>query len=148
MGCVFTKFKLELVKEKSNIYNIEKKVNSPAVVETIAKDILKLDCEPEEVLYMLSLNAKNLITGIFEISRGTLNSSLLHPREIFKRAILNNAFSIVLIHNHPSGDPTPSKEDIDISIRIKEAGRVLGIELLDHVVIGDKKCSLKEKSLI
>lgn len=83
------------------------------------------------------------------VSKGNLNSSIVHPREIFKRAVLNNAASIICMHNHPSGDPTPSQNDIDITKRIDEAGELMGIPLLDHVIIGDGTyISLKEKMLI
>ena len=82
------------------------------------------------------------------MSTGSLNSSIVHPREIFKRAVLQNAASIIICHNHPSGDPTPSQEDINTTKRIYDAGKILGIELLDHVIIGDNKyTSLKEKGV-
>ncbi len=82
--------------------------------------------------------------------RSSVNSSIVHPREIFKTAILSNAASIIISHNHPSGDPTPSKEDISITTRLKECGKILGIEVLDHVIIGeyDKYLSFKEKGLL
>ena len=84
------------------------------------------------------------------VSIGCLNSSLIHPREIFKTAILSNSAGIILFHNHPSGDPEPSQEDINISTRIKEAGKIMGIELLDHIIIGSEGafCSLKGKGLL
>jgi len=72
---------------------------------------------------------------VYVVSIGTLNSSLVHPREVFKPAILSNSASIILSHNHPSGDPTPSSEDISITTRIKEVGKLVGIELLDHIII-------------
>lgn len=79
-----------------------------------------------------------------------MNSSIVHPREVFKLAILGNSASIILFHNHPSGDTTPSKEDINITERIKEAGKIIGIELIDHIILGDenKYTSLKEKGII
>ena len=81
--------------------------------------------------------------------RGTINTSLVHPREVFKRALLNNASNIMVAHNHPSGDPNPSKEDIQITERLKEAGNLLGINLLDHIIVGeDKYISLKEKGVL
>jgi DNA repair protein RadC len=91
----------------------------------------------EEVLLMISLNTKNRVTGLFEVSRGTLSASLVHPREVFKRAILNNASSIIIAHNHPSGDLKPSREDIELTRKLMDAGRILGISLLDHIIIGD-----------
>ena len=84
------------------------------------------------------------------VSIGTLYSSLVHPREVFKTAILSNAASIILFHNHPSGDPEPSTEDTTITKRIKEAGTLMGIELLDHVIIGSEGrfYSMKEQGII
>jgi DNA repair protein RadC len=83
------------------------------------------------------------------VSIGGLHSSIVHPREVFKTAVKRSAASIILAHNHPSGDPTPSQEDISITRRLIEAAKIIGIELLDHVIIGDSTyCSLKEKGLI
>jgi len=84
------------------------------------------------------------------VSIGTLNSALVHPREVFKGAIINSANSIILAHNHPSGDPSPSNEDKEITNRLVEAGEIIGISVLDHIVIGsnDKFVSFKEQGLI
>ncbi len=76
------------------------------------------------------------------------NSSLVHPREVFKAAILANAAAIICVHTHPSGDPSPSAEDMEITRRLVEAGKILGIEVLDHVIIGDRWVSLKERGCI
>lgn len=98
---------------------------------------------------ILLLNTKNHVINIDTVSIGNLNSSLVHPRELFKAAIKRSAAAIILVHNHPSGDPRPSREDINITKRLIEAGNILGIEVLDHIIIGDKAfCSLKEKDLI
>ena len=84
-----------------------------------------------------------------DVSTGTINSTLVSPRELFVEALQKNAVSIILLHNHPSGDPTPSKEDVLITRRIQEAGRLIGVELLDHIVIGDNcYVSLREKGLV
>lgn len=102
----------------------------------------------KEHMKIIMLNVKCKVIGIEEISVGSLNSSLAHPREIFIPAIKKSSANIILIHNHPSGDPTPSKDDIEITKRIYEAGRILGIELYDHIIIGDGVfISLKEKNL-
>ncbi|KPD01600.1 hypothetical protein LR69_00215 [Geobacillus sp. BCO2] len=80
---------------------------------------------------------------------GSLNASIVHPREVFKEAIKRSAASVICVHNHPSGDPTPSREDIDVTKRLAECGRIIGIELLDHLIIGDQKfVSLKEKGYV
>ena len=93
---------------------------------------------------------ENQPLSISAVSMGILNSSLIHPREIFKTAILTNAASLILYHNHPSGETEPSTEDINITKRIKEAGVLMGIELIDHIIIGSEGrfLSLKEEGLL
>lgn len=144
---------LKVVKEKEVNYNGNwgnKKINAPEKVVDVAIDVLKLQEKAEESFYMCTLDTKNQINGIFEVSRGSLNASVVHPREVFKRALLQNANSIILMHNHPSGDPTPSKEDIAITDRLIESGELLGIKVLDHIIIGDENnyTSLKQENLI
>lgn len=98
---------------------------------------------------VMYLDRKGGLITMEDISVGGLHSSIVHPREVFKIAVKRSAASIILVHNHPSGDPTPSKEDVEVTKRLIEAGSIMGIEVLDHVIIGDNKyCSLKEKSLI
>lgn len=92
--------------------------------------------EATEVLGILCLTAKQAVVAWHEVSRGTLDSTNVHPREVFKAAILANAASIVLAHVHPSGDPTPSPDDLAITARLVSAGTVLGIEIADHVIVG------------
>jgi len=95
------------------------------------------------------LNTKNQVIGTDKVSVGTLNSSVVHPRELFRNAIKRGAASVILLHNHPSGDPAPSREDKDITHRVMEAGKIIGIEVLDHIIIGDNKfISLKAHGLI
>lgn len=145
-------FSLKVVKEKPIKYatTIGRRVNSPAVIQAAAVEGLELHEEPDEVFAILMLDTKNNITAISEVSRGTLNASIVHPRDVFKRAILQNANAIILLHNHPSGDPKPSNEDINITKRLVEAGNLLGIKVLDHVIIGNESryTSFKEENLI
>ena len=95
------------------------------------------------------LNIKNQVLALETISVGTLDSSIVHPRELFKAAIRKSSAGIILLHNHPSGDPTPSREDIEITKRFYKGGEILGISVLDHVIIGDNKfISLKAKGII
>lgn len=95
------------------------------------------------------LDTKNNILGDKNITIGTINSTIVHPREVFSDAVKCSAASIIVLHNHPSGDPSPSEEDIQVTKRLLEAGKILGIDLLDHIVIGDGKyISLKEKGFI
>ncbi|ABO68782.1 JAB domain-containing protein [Geobacillus thermodenitrificans] len=95
----------------------------------------------------MCLNTKNEVVAVHRCHIGSLNASIVHPREVFKAAILNNAASIIVAHQHPSGDVTPSKEDVEMTKRLAEAGRILGIEVLDHLVINYKAeyTSLKER---
>lgn len=118
--------------------------DSPEKVCTLAKNLGLLEAA-EEYVYTLALDNKNKATGLFEISHGTVNSSVISPREIYIRALLLGASSIILFHNHPSGDVTPSKDDILVTKRVKAAGELLGVELLDHIIIGDTYYSFKEQ---
>lgn len=144
---------LKVVKEKEVNYDsnwANKSIDAPEKVVDVAINVLELHERAEESFYIFTLDTKNQINGIFEVSRGSLNASIVHPREVFKRALLQNANSIILLHNHPSGDPTPSKEDITITNRLIESGDLLGIRVLDHIIIGDENnyISLKRENLI
>lgn len=120
-------------------------VRSPEDVVQIGRTFMHIHEEPEEYMYMICMNTKNKVIGVFEISHGNVNSSIVGTREIFQKALLANAVSIILMHNHPSGDPSPSREDIEVTRRIVEAGKILGVQVLDHIIIGDQYSSLKEK---
>ncbi len=103
----------------------------------------------QECLKLIMLNTKNIVIAIKDISLGSLNSSIVHPRELFCEAIKKSSNSIIISHNHPSGDPVPSSEDISLTHRIKECGKLLGIELLDHIIIGNGcYISMKEKGIL
>lgn len=129
-----------------NYPELDRKMNGPEKVVRLAKEFLHLDDQTEEYLYMICMNSKLELTSVFEISHGNVNSSIIGAREIFQKALLANAVSIILMHNHPSGDSTPSREDIEVTKRIVEAGRVVGVELIDHIIIGRPMfTSLKEK---
>ena len=138
---------LKIVKEGSILYDV-RRLSTPSEAAGLGKRFLE-DLDREQVI-VCCLDNKNQPVSINVVSVGPLNSSLVHPREVFKTAILSNAASIILFHNHPSGDPEPSQEDINITTRIKDAGLILGIELLDHIIIGSEElfCSLKERNLI
>lgn len=137
---------IKMVKECSILYK-NRKISSPEDAYSLIKEFL--DCADREQLIVCSLNTKNQPTTINIVSIGTLNSSLVHPREVFKPAILGNASSIIIYHNHPSGSPEPSNEDVSITHRLKECGKLLGIDLIDHIIIGDERfVSLKEKGIL
>jgi len=121
----------ETIKE----YKKKTNMNSPHDIYKFMKDIKDIEKELFVVFY---LDTKNNIIAREIISIGTLNSAIIHPREVFRNAIVRNCNSIILSHNHPSGDVEPSQEDITITKRLKEAGEVIGIKVLDHVIVGDK----------
>ena len=123
------------------------KISSPVVLVNLLMDEMRYLCK--EHFKIAILDTKNQILAIENISIGTLNASIVHPRDVFKIAIKRNANSLILIHNHPSGDPNPSNEDISITNRLIDAGNLIGIKVLDHIIIGDNKyISFKEKNLV
>lgn len=123
------------------------KIETPKTVFDILKNDLR--DKKKEHFKLLSLNSRNQLISIDDISIGTLTASLAHPREIFYPAIKNSAATIILVHNHPSGDPTPSKDDIKITKRLVKASQFLGIGISDHLIIGrDNFFSFKEKGLL
>ena len=139
--------RIELCKEvSSNRPDLTHYIKSPEDVMEVARNFLHLDEESEEYMYMIGMNTKNRVLGVFEVSHGTVNASIVGVREIFQKALLLNAVSIILMHNHPSGDCKPSREDIDVTKKAAEAGKILGVEVLDHIIVGDKTySSLKEQ---
>ena len=111
--------------------------------------IPRLRDHTHEVFYVLVLDAQNRLKRDVELSRGTLNASLVHPREVYKIAIDNLAASIIAVHNHPSGNPEPSREDIEITRQLAEAGKIVGVPLHDHIIVaGDRFTSCAERGLI
>ena len=110
-----------------------RKVLSAEVAATLIRGIVA--DRPQEVFVAILLDAKNKAIGVVEVSVGTLQASLVHPREVFRAAILQNAASIIIGHNHPSGDCSPSSEDDTVTERLREAGKLIGIKVLDHVIV-------------
>ncbi len=103
----------------------------------------------QEHFVCIYLNTKNQVLHKQTVFIGSLNASIVHPREVFKEAMKRSAASIICFHNHPSGDPNPSREDIEVTQRLSECGKIIGIDLLDHIIIGDQKfVSLKEKGYV
>lgn len=142
-------YSLKLIKESKAPYLANNVINSPQDGFNFLHDIVKLHENAEEYLYMIALGTKNNILGVAEVSHGSINSSIVTPREVFKRAFLMNATGIIIAHNHPSGNPQPSKEDIDITLRLNECSKILGVGLLDHIIIGENRfISLKDKGTI
>jgi DNA repair protein RadC len=138
---------VKLCKESSILYE-PRKIAVPEDGANLLRRFLA-DSDREQFL-VVTLDTKNQPINVNVCSVGTLNSSLVHPREIFKVAILSNANSIIIGHNHPSGNPEPSKEDLSITKRIKEAGEIIGIKLTDHLILGEEEkfVSLKERGIL
>ena len=134
---------VKLVKESSMLYK-QRRVRSPQDSYELFRDYLG-DVDREHFV-VACLDTKNQPTNISTVHIGSLNASIVHPREVLKTAILSNANAILCCHPHPSGDPTPSPEDIEVTERLAAACNLLSIELLDHIIIGDNTfISLKEK---
>ena len=117
---------------------IEEALSSPEEVSNYLTDAFNT-YPLQEQFYVIPLNRKNYPLGRFLVTLGTATSALVHPREVFRPAILSGASSVVVAHNHPSGDPAPSRADISITHRLNEASRILDISLTDHIVMGSKK---------
>ena len=138
-----------LVKEKAGRYELPRKIGSPEDAYRAVTTITNVQEEAQEVFGILILNTKHKIVAVHEVFRGILNSSLVHPREVFKPAVLHNAAAIICFHNHPSGDTEPSKADIETTNRLVEAGKIMGIQILDHIIVGDEEyISLKERGVM
>lgn len=145
--------KLEALWELYNRFSINKKleknyiISKPEDIYNLVKDDMKYF--EQEHFRILMLNTKNILINIKDIFIGASDSSVIETRKVFKEALKYNAKNITICHNHPSGDPNPSKEDVNISLKIKEAGKIIGIDLLDHIIIGDNRfVSLKYKGVI
>ncbi|MED5073347.1 DNA repair protein RadC [Anoxybacillus geothermalis] len=141
-----------IVKEKVNAgyYHIPEAITSPeAAVDTVCS-VLGIHKETQEAFVVAFLNTKNKVIGLEEIHRGSANASIVSPRDVFKMALMKNAVGIICFHNHPSGDPTPSKEDVEMTKRLRDAGEIIVIQLLDHIIIGDEETyvSLRERGVI
>lgn len=135
---------VKMVKEKSVLYGNRRIERATDTIELVKPLIGDLD---REAMLLCCLNSKNEPTHLNIVSIGTVNSSLVNPKEIFKAVLLSNSTKILLFHNHPSGDPQPSEEDLLITERIKEAGEILDIELLDHIILGDEDSFISLRSL-
>ena len=127
-------YKVTLVRESSvplDQPHFRSSQNAATMLQAYLKDANREHC------VVLLLNRKNRLIGLNTVSIGSLTASVVHPREVFKPAILGNAAAVILCHNHPSGDPAPSQEDRVLTKRLVEAGKLLGIDILDHIIVGD-----------
>ena len=132
---------------KSKPYELEEKLLSPEMIA--GRFIPRFLGQKNEEFLVLLLNTSNQITRELTISKGSLNQTIVHPREVFKNAISESANSIVLLHNHPSGNPNPSKEDIKITRQLIDAGKIIDIKVLDHIIIaGEKFTSMRAEGIL
>jgi DNA repair protein RadC len=138
---------MELSKRVSASFANRASIRSPAEVSALLMEEMRH--LKKEVFKVILLNTKNHIIKLLDISVGSLNSSIVHPREVFSEAVKSGCSGMLLVHNHPSGDPEPSREDIETTRRLVSAGNILGINVLDHIIIGDGRyISFKEQGLM
>lgn len=137
--------KMTMVKEKELPYAFED-VGRPEKIAALVQSVL--EGADREYILVLSLDAGGKLAAIEVVSVGTVDNAIAEPREMFKHAILANAAGIVVTHNHPSGKCVPSDEDVEITKRMKKAGEILGIPLLDHIIVGDGYLSFKEEGML
>ena len=139
---------IQLIKEKSCNYLSGESLTSPDRVYRMLCDVFRHNIQTEEYVYLICTHRDGKIAGVFEISHGTLSQSFCGAREIMQKALLCNVDNIIIAHNHPSGSPTPSKTDIATYRKIKEAGELMGINLLDNIIVGDTTyCSFVENGI-
>lgn len=136
------------ISKRISTLKLEKiKISSPNDAAVVMMEEMRY--YKKEYFKIILLDTKNNIKKVSEISVGSLNSSIVHPREVFSEAVLNSASSIILVHNHPSGESEPSHEDIVLTNRLDECGKILGVKVLDHIIIGDGVFySFKEEGLL
>jgi DNA repair protein RadC len=130
--------------------NYLEKIDTPHKVAGFCNNIFSASQLAEECVFLICASSKNKVNGVFEVSIGSINTSIIPIREMFQKALLCGAANIFIAHNHPSGDPTPSTEDIRATQRIKEASEIIGINFNDHIIIGDhgQYISMREQRYI
>lgn len=134
LRCLRVIYERQVVREEAPAYLQARRISRPEDVYELLHDLQR---ETKEHFLVLHLDGKNRIICLDRVSTGSLNQSIVHPREVFKGALLSSAAAVVLVHNHPSGDPTPSTEDREITRRLREVGDLVGIKVLDHVIVGE-----------
>lgn len=134
--------------EKKELCQETQTLNSPDTIFEFLNRYFRLKDRTEEYIYLLAFDKKCHLIGIFELSHGTVDGSLISPREVFMKALLCGASDIILAHNHPSGDVTPSKVDVQVMTRIKAAGEILSLPLLDFIICGKYCYSAKEEGCL
>ena len=136
-----------LVKENAVNYKTIR-LNHAGLITEMVNDIFRLNRKAEEHVYLIGMDNKCNVIGVFLLSKGCVDASLITPRDIFVRLCLCGASGFVMVHNHPSGDTTPSKEDLATTKRVKDCSNLMGLKLLDHIIVGDDYYSFKEKDIL
>ena len=135
MAAIFKKYDVRLVQEHSGLYDLGKKIESSTQAAEICRQLYDMHELSYEKMVMLTLNTRHQVVGCFEVSRGTVDESAIHPREIATRALLTNAKAVIIAHNHPAGSTNPSRADIDVTKKVKDILTMLNINLLDHIIV-------------
>jgi DNA repair protein RadC len=143
-NCFGHEVKIQLVREAKPTR--EYQITKPKDAYKLVRE--KLEVLDREAFLVIALNTKNKVLGLNIVSIGTVNSSAVHPREVFKPVILLNATCIILAHNHPSGETTPSQDDRAITEKLVESGKILGIQVIDHIIVGNGFFSFSENGLL
>jgi len=134
-------------KAELHIPKFGEKIKKPETVYNLLRN--EIGNKMKENFYILSLTTRNNLISVDKVSTGTLSASLAHPREVFLPAIKNSASTVIIVHNHPSGDTQPSEDDLEITKRLVEAGKILGIDVVDHIIVAkDNYFSFKDKGLL
>lgn len=133
---IFTAYTLKLVKEKAGRYDLERKVSSSTLAGEIMSQVFDMENLTQEIFVMLTLDAQNRVTGCFKIHQGSLSESIVNMRDVLQRAILQNAHSVIVGHNHPAGSLKPSGADREVTHKLKQAFELMEIKFLDHVIVG------------
>ena len=145
LRCLRAIYERQVVREDAPAYLDGRRYTAPAQVYELFRDLSK---EAKEHFLCLHLDGKNRIVCLDRVSVGSMNQSIVHPREVFKTAILSSAAAVLLVHNHPTGDTEPSQEDREVTRRLAEVGALIGIRVLDHVIVGEGYYSFTEHGLL
>ena len=145
MATIFKKYDVRLVREHEGLYELDREIRSSAQAAEICKQLYSMHDLPYEKMVVITLNARLEVVGCFEVARGTVDEAPIYIREIATRALLTNAKSVIIAHNHPSGTANPSTADIDITKKVKDVLAMLDINLLDHIIVThDQSYSMAE----
>lgn len=130
------KYTVQLVRESETAYSGEQ-INTVYKAVNLINKVFSMDCQPSEIFVMLALDTKKRPVGCFLVHQGAISHTVVSPRDVFQRALLVNAHSIIIAHNHPSGDPMPSTNDNEVTDTMRKVGKLLGVQVVDSLIIGD-----------